>query len=124
MPRSRSLVQAKRSTHVTLNNNSGQLLSRNGASLDWGIRSDNQLPTFNIMPGQSGSWQSESEGFMTGTEGEVSYLVAGAGNVVVHWNNPYYGSNSYSCTAPANYTCSRTGGSGDNATVAFTLSKS
>lgn len=38
---------------------------------------------------------------MTGTEGEVQYLPAGAGNVTVHWNNPYAGSNSYSCTAPA-----------------------
>ncbi|MFJ8471138.1 aegerolysin family protein [Kitasatospora sp. NPDC094011] len=98
------------------------MLGRTYDRLNWGIWSDNQLPRGNIPPGRSGSWQSESDGFMTGTEGEVQYLLAGAGNVTVHWNNPYTGSNSYSCTAPAHYTCSRTGGGGDNATVAFTVS--
>ncbi|MFF4590873.1 Crystal protein ET79 [Streptomyces sp. NPDC001388] len=115
-------VQAARSTYVTLNNNTGGLLGRSYDRLDGGIWTDNRLPPGNIPPGRSGSWQSESDGFMTGTEGEVQYLLAGAGYVTVHWNNPYVGSNSYSCTVPAHYTCSRTGGGGDNATVAFTVS--
>ncbi|QRV32440.1 Crystal protein ET79 (plasmid) [Streptomyces californicus] len=115
-------AQAARSTHVTLNNNSGALLSRTDARLSWGIWSDNQLPAVNINPGNRSSWQSESDGFMTGTQGSVTYVVSTGGHVTVKWNNPYAGSNKYECIAPANRTCSYSGGSGDNATVSFTLS--
>ncbi|MEU4154525.1 hypothetical protein [Streptomyces sp. NPDC026659] len=34
-----------------------------------GIWSENALPPSLINPSDSGSWQSESDGFMTGTEG-------------------------------------------------------
>ncbi|MFJ7593162.1 Crystal protein ET79 [Streptomyces sp. NPDC097617] len=115
-------IQAARSTQVTLNNSTGGLLARTDSGLSHGIWSDNQLPPVNIMPGQRGTWQSESDGFLTGTQGYATYQVQGGGHVTVQWNNPYSGSNSYSCTAPAGRTCTRTGGSGNNAAVAFTLS--
>ncbi|RGD58263.1 Crystal protein ET79 [Kitasatospora xanthocidica] len=120
-----SLTSASRSTSINLTNNSGKLLTRSGASLQWGIWSDNMMPPSMVQPGVTAKWASESEGVMTGTEGEVSFNVAGEQNQVkVHWNNPYWGSNGYSCDAPAGYKCTWQGGSGDNAAVSFTLSKS
>ncbi|MFD5921354.1 Crystal protein ET79 [Kitasatospora sp. NPDC058201] len=116
-------LQAARSTHVTLGNNTGHQLTRTYDSLSRGIWSTNQLPPGDIPAWHSGSWQSESDGFLTGTEGEVQYNLAGVGAVTVHWNNPYAGSNSYSCTVPVYYSCVRSGGSGNNAAVGFTVSR-
>ncbi len=45
--------------------------------------------------------------------------VTAAGNVRVTWNNPYIGSNGYSCRVPAGFICNRLGGSGNNASVTF-----
>ncbi|MEU0381938.1 aegerolysin family protein [Streptomyces cyaneofuscatus] len=117
-------ANAARSTNVTLTNVSGRLLTRSTSQLHWGIWSTNMLPPSIIQSGVSGNWQSESDGFMTGTEGEVSFNVSGETNKVkVYWNNPYSGSNRYSCTAPSGFDCTHQGGSGNNATVAFTLTK-
>jgi hypothetical protein len=117
-------VNAARSTYVSLTNASGSLLTRTNAQLHWGIWSTNMLPPSIVQPGVTGKWMSESDGFMTGTEGEVTFSLVGASNPVkVHWNNPYWGSNSYSCSAPDGYTCTWQGGGGNNATVSFTLSK-
>jgi len=54
--------------------------------------------------GDSASWASESNGFMTGTEGNVFYRVAdgqGGNNLELKlsWDNPFIGSNSYTYTA-------------------------
>lgn len=117
-------AQAARSTRVTFNNHSGKGLLRKNAALQWGIWSGNQFPGEDLGPGTSTSWQSESDGFMTGTEGTVTYDMVGVGPVRVHWNNPYWGSNSYSCSAPGGYQCSWTGGSGNNTEVNFTDRKS
>ncbi|MEU3563012.1 aegerolysin family protein [Kitasatospora sp. NPDC006786] len=120
-----SLLSAARSTSVNLTNNSGKLLTRSGASLQWGIWSDGGMPPSMVQSGITAKWASESDGFMTGTEGDVTFDVLGEQNKVkVHWNNPYTGSNSYSCEAPAGYKCTWQGGGGDNAAVSFTLSKS
>ncbi|MFD0402295.1 aegerolysin family protein [Kitasatospora sp. NPDC127121] len=118
-------VTAARSTSINLTNNSGKLLVRSGSSLRWGIWSDNMLPPSMVQPGVTAKWASESDGFMTGTEGEVTFDVSGESNKVrVYWNNPYTGSNGYSCSAPSGYKCTWQGGSGDNAAISFNLSKS
>ncbi|MCP9956601.1 aegerolysin family protein [Streptomyces sudanensis] len=115
---------AARSTTVSLTNNSGTLLTRAGSNLHWGVWSDGLLPPSMVQPGVTAKWGSESEGLMTGTEGEVTFDVAGSSNRLrVYWNNPYWGSNSYSCSAPAGYKCTQQGGTGDNAAVSFTLSR-
>ena len=90
-----------------------------------------------IGPGAQVVWGSESDGFLTGTEGKVRYLpgpadtdnigipvpLADSDAVIVHWDNPYVGSNSYNASAPAPYQVNQESGtgSGDNATVRFDL---
>ncbi|MFI6108153.1 Crystal protein ET79 [Streptomyces sp. NPDC051310] len=116
-------AQAARSTHVTFNNHTERLMVRTDARLYWGVWSTNQYPPESIPPGNTRAWQSESEGFATGTEGEAAYVLEGVGSVKVKWNNPYVGSNSYNCSAPAGFQCRLSGGGGDNADPVFTLSR-
>ncbi|MFE2146947.1 hypothetical protein ACFXA3_35375 [Streptomyces sp. NPDC059456] len=107
---------AARSTHVTLVNLTGRVWPFEQASLRHGIWSS-RLPEF-IGPSAAGEWASESNGVMTGTEGQATYAT-GDGPVEVRWNNPYVGSNTYDCRVPSGYACRRSGGSGDNASVVF-----
>ena len=114
-----------RSTTVKLQNTTDFTLTLINAELDHGIWSQNQYPPRTIGPKSEGSWMSESDGFMTGTEGSVTYQLSDSkGNVYIEWDNPYIGSNSYKHTAPAGFEISQSGGSGDNAVVTFTLSTS
>jgi len=114
---------ASRSTNVTLINNTDLTLILTQATLSHGVWSDGLYPPEKIAPHSKGNWQSESDGFMTGTEGTVTYTVEnGTGNVVIHWDNPYAGGNGYSSSAPNGYEISQSGGSGNNAVVTFTLS--
>lgn len=93
-------------------------------------------PPSTVEPGQDVSWQSESAGFMTGTEGYVRYYpvdattdsvgipspAPDAATVYLYWDNPWAGSNSYNQSAPALYAVNRAGdGSGDNASISFSL---
>lgn len=110
---------AARSTQVTLGNYTGHGLTKTWEKLDHGCWTKDMLPPDYIPNGRVPSWASESCGFATGTEGRAVYAIAGGGEISLHWNNPYVGSNSYSCFVPDGYTCSRTGGSGDNAQVRF-----
>ncbi|MFH8409250.1 Crystal protein ET79 [Streptomyces sp. NPDC018019] len=114
-------VTPVRSTQVKVVNETGTLLVRSGAGLSHGIWSGNNLPPSLIKPGERASWKSESEGFATGTEGWVEYLMSGGSKVILRWNNPFAGSNSYSCEAPPGHSCARSGGGGNNATVVFTI---
>jgi hypothetical protein len=70
----------------------------------------------------SASWEAESSGVATGTEGYVDFnleLGPGAtGTVHVYFDNPFIGSNSYDQSAPAAYAVERKGdGSGDDSTA-------
>ncbi|MEE1826312.1 Crystal protein ET79 [Streptomyces sp. BE20] len=124
-PAAESRLAAARSTTVNLTNNSGTLLTRDGSSLSGGIWSDGTLPPSLVQPGVTARWASESDGFMTGTGGEVSFHLGGTSEKLkVSWNNPYVGSNGYSCSAPYGYKCTWQGGGGNNASVSFTLSRS
>jgi hypothetical protein len=114
---------ADRSTQVTLNNRTPLNLSRTYANLDHGIWTNNVLPPENIPPQEPSSWEAESDGFMTGVQGTVTYKLEGVGDVVITWDNPFQGSNSYTKSAPTGYEISLEGGSGDNAQVTFTLVK-
>ncbi len=114
---------AARSTNVTLQNNTTLTLTRTNANLSHGIWSQNLYPPQTIDSNSKGNWQSESDGFMTGTEGTVTYqFLNAAGSVTINWDNPYAGSNSYSHSVPKGYILEQTGGSGNNAVVTFTLS--
>ena len=122
---------AARSTNVTLLNRAGRFnLFKLKQELDHGEWTT-EPPA---IIGNLGSWESESDGFATGTEGRVTYQIqTDEGEVIgqlrLHWDNPFVGSNSYdesvtpqatSATTPG-FSVVHTGGGGDNASVTFTL---
>jgi hypothetical protein len=83
-----------------------------------------RMPPSSIAPGSFGKWESESGGFMTGTEGVLSYNIQGIDEKLqLHWNNPYAGSNWYGYSHPPGFKVEKNGGNGDNATVTFILTE-
>ena len=115
---------AARSTTVNLTNNADVALVRNSGSLSHG-EWDTE-PPLRVEVGQSVSWESESDGVATGTEGEVFYDIETApgqtgGQAHFHWDNPFIGSNSYDESTPDGYKADRSGGSGNDATVDWTF---
>ena len=108
-------VKAARSVKIEVQNDTGRTLNKVSESLAHGTWRD--TPPNSI--GGAGSWESESDGVATGTEGTASYNIDGGGTVVFYWNNPYIGSNDYRIDCSSGYTGRREGGSGDNATVKF-----
>lgn len=113
---------AARSTQVTLNNTTSIELVRNHVNLDHGEWTNSELPPETIKPRSQGAWQSESNGSTTGTEGTVAYDFVGGGQLQIHWDNPFSGSNSYSTNQPDGYQLSHDDdGKGDNASTTFTL---
>jgi len=104
--------------------------------IDWGVSSGVFAidPPVDIAPGDELTWLSESDGFLTGTEGYVTYWPRFFGDdggipspapadEVIHvwWNNPYVGSNEYRSSAPGPFSLGHQGGDGNNAVVRFTL---
>ncbi|MFF2349778.1 aegerolysin family protein [Kitasatospora sp. NPDC058115] len=118
---------AARSTTVRLSNWTGCTLTRESWELSHGIWSHE--PPERIADQQRGSWSSESNGFATGTEGFAQFYAENCANpaldgrlVRVHWNNPYVGSNSYDWAgSDLKFHVSKAGGSGNNATVDFSV---
>ncbi|MER7704665.1 aegerolysin family protein [Kitasatospora sp. NPDC097605] len=118
---------AARSTTVRLSNWTGCTLTRESWELSHGIWSHE--PPERIADQQRGSWSSESNGFATGTEGFAQFFAENCANPVlngrlvrVHWNNPYVGSNSYDAAgSDLKFHVSKAGGSGNNATVDFSV---
>jgi hypothetical protein len=113
-----------RSVVAYLQNQTKSEFTRKSESLAHGVWVTH--PPAKIAPSNKGKWQSDSDGFMTGTEGSCIYTFQDGRTITckVHWNNPYTGSNSYSIDvdSPA-YQGSYTGGSGENATVYFSVAK-
>ncbi|TFL07191.1 hypothetical protein BDV98DRAFT_557421 [Pterulicium gracile] len=118
---------ASRSVLVKFTNSSVAFLGRTSWKLDHGIWTDDSLPPENIaMGGVTVSWESESDGFMTGTEGSVVYTFPdGQTTITIYWDNPWATGNVYSVTLSgplsSQYSGTYTGGSDDNATVEVTL---
>ncbi|MEU4120194.1 hypothetical protein AB0F71_37555 [Kitasatospora sp. NPDC028055] len=124
---------AARSTHVTLHNFAGVLnLRLTATEIGPGV--------FTTQPpqliGDRGEWESESDGFLTGTEGRVTYQIEDVdgvrqGEMSFHWDNPFTGANSYeeSVTPAATgatsggFSVVHLGGSGNNTTVEVQLLK-
>lgn len=114
--------EAARSTVVSFVNYTNAQLVRKSWTMNHGEWTANRLPPETI-PGQTRrEWGSESAGLATGTEASVVYS-SSSGDITVYWDNPFIGSNSYSCSAPSSYICRRTDGTGggNNAWVEFTL---
>lgn len=111
-------IQAARSTRVTVVNKTTVEWTRVDAVLSHGTWTSQ--PPQTLAANASGTWQSESNGFLTGTEGWVVYGTE-VGQVEIYWNNPFSGSNNYKCRTPpsSGYSCRVTGGSGNNASATF-----
>ncbi|WP_036254404.1 hypothetical protein [Methylobacter sp. BBA5.1] len=78
---------------------------------DHGQFTDPWYPPAVIAPGSIGQWRSESDGFMTGTEGNVRYSTsvpdADGGHtefIEVHWDNPFIGQNNASISVVEDFT--------------------
>jgi hypothetical protein len=108
---------AARSTHVIIQNETGQTMSYVRGRVAHGRVTSN--PPSQIAPGGTGELQAVSSGFMTGTAGYVVYRLDGVGGEArFGWSNPFYGSNSATASAPAGFSASYIGNRG-NRTLAF-----
>ncbi|MFJ5231429.1 hypothetical protein ACIQBJ_16210 [Kitasatospora sp. NPDC088391] len=120
---------AARSTFVQVNNWTQCEMDFVTADLSSGIWTGIDWPPLTITNSTWGVWQSESNGFMTGTEGTATYQLKKCVNpannykwVKFHWDNPFRGSNSYDNNGTsAGVNITRSGGSGDNAVVTFVV---
>ncbi len=68
----------------------------------------------------TGNFGSESDGFMTGTEGQATYT-SSSGDFVIYWDNPYVGSDETSVQTPPGFTSTKEDSKGDNATLKVVL---
>lgn len=67
--------------------------------LDHGIWSPTGPMPARIAPGATARWGSESNGFMTGTEGTAIYKVGSTGaRLTIYWDNPFIGDNEFKQT--------------------------
>ncbi|WP_071767997.1 hypothetical protein [Burkholderia ubonensis] len=129
---------ASRSTTVILENKTDfQLtLDSDNVYLDHGEWTKGMNPPATIVGQCQGAWENESDGLLTGDQGHVRYTItdgetdSGGQNknwVQINWDNPYGGDNSYdqSVSDKSKYTITRNSntGSGNNATVKFSLTK-
>jgi Bacterial tandem repeat domain 1 len=122
---------AARSVRVTFQNKAGRFnLRRTAMTLDHGEWTT-EPP---LLMGDRGEWASESAGFATGTEGRVTYQIEDdvgnrVGELGLHWDNPFVGSNSYDesvaprATSPIDqgFSVVHVGGGGNDANVTFML---
>ena len=121
-------VSANRTVTASVVNQSGVNLSCTSADMnygEWGVMAPDTIGV-----GATGTFKALSNG--SDTEGEVSYRlgsgtiggVQGA-SVVIKWNNPLIGYNSYSCRANAGFRCTVGGQqSGNDSAPTFTVSPS
>lgn len=116
---------ATRSTRITLVNDTDEDLTLTSSSLDHGEWSDGFESPVNIGPHAAAVFQSESAGFMTGTEGTVTYAIGGDGDeITVHWDNPFAGSNTHWESLSHGFELTRTGHDDANAELELTLQPS
>ena len=113
-----------RSFYITLRNLTSLDLNRKDLGLEHGEWGDGgkDVPPEYIPAGGVSRWGSESDGFMTGTEGFVAYN-SSAGQVVFNWDDPYVGSNGFTVQVPAGYGKTISDYHGNNADVSVVIYK-
>ncbi|MGW4426455.1 hypothetical protein [Streptosporangium sp. NPDC004631] len=117
---------APRSVDITWHNNTDCRLVQVTKVVDygrWAIDPAGEIPAYG-----TDHFRTESDGWTTGTEGTVVWRAADCSvsgqTVRFHWDNPYYGGNSYDFGGSSGgFNHSYTGGSGDNAGVGVDVSK-
>jgi hypothetical protein len=111
---------AARSVRVIIKNDTTHTLTFVSGKADHGIVT--QKPPAHIPPAAVGELFAESNGFMTGTEGRVTYRLEGVnGNAVFHWDNPFSGSNSADGSAPPGFKIEQVGDKGNRTLVFFSI---
>lgn len=98
---------AARTVHCFFKNLTDQTLSRESEHLEHGIYTEPTFPPQTIAPGAVGEWRSESDGFMTGTEGRARYRIASEGGtefIDLWWDNPFIGGNKSSIVIVQDFT--------------------
>jgi hypothetical protein len=89
---------SSRTVTIDVVNRTSKTLACGQAVLDSGEWAS--YPPDTLTAGATARWRTQSNGMATGTEGRATFVLDGSASFTVHWNNPYWGSNSYSCTAP------------------------
>jgi hypothetical protein len=121
------MKMAARSTIVKVVNRSSYklFLVQSSLQLQHGIW--DSYPPQKIAAEGTGSWETESDGFMTGDEGQCAYQFIDEGGesiskITITWDDPFVGSNQYSISSDsASVKVSYSGGGGNNATVTYTI---
>ena len=121
------MASAARSVSVTFRNQTTHPLELTYSQVMSGVWTLH--PKMYVSPGEEIYFGTASNGFMTGTSGNVSYIFDDstaywAKYFVIYWNNPFVGSNSYKVNLfgiDGMFHIVRSGGSGNNAQVTFTL---
>jgi hypothetical protein len=110
---------AARSTAIALHNETEFDLINPEIELPHGQWTDPWQPPSRISAHSIGEFRSESDGFLTGTEGSVRYHFdhGGAATVYVHWDNPFDGVNSYHQFTDNGFEVYHTGGDGNDARI-------
>jgi hypothetical protein len=130
--------RALRSVNAVFRNETGQPLTCGEAVLDSGVWAS--LPANSVAVGATMKFRTESNVATIdskrlkiasgGPEGAVTYAIGATGySVAIRWDNPLVGSNSYGCVflrggvpvKDAPYSCSRSGGSGNDSNPTFTV---
>lgn len=113
---------AARSVVITFDNQTSQNLTLNAQGLSHGIWAT--PPPSSIGPNSSATFEADSNGFLTGVQGNVTYQSTGSQPVNLVFDNPFAGSSSYSGDTAVEYTLSTSVNGGNNATVTYTLNLS
>jgi hypothetical protein len=111
---------------VRLRNTTPHDLTFVHAELEHGKWSGPDYPSYTppgtVYAGTTWSWESQSDGIATGTQGRAVYAVAGtAATIEIRWDNPYIGHNSYKGIGPQPYLIRYSGGDHHNASIDFTV---
>jgi hypothetical protein len=112
---------SSRSVVIVVVNNTTSPLGCSTAVLDGGEWAS--YPPDATSVGASGRWRTQSNGFAAGTEGRATLAIgSNSSTVTINWNNPYWGSNAYSCDATGGYRCTWSGGDGNDSTITVIVS--
>lgn len=115
-------INPDRAVVVWLMNNTDRELTWSDSGVDHGERSQPAPDT--IAPRQWGKWALQSCGFQTGCEGWITWVFNDGTKIELGYNNPYYGSNSYSYSVGSPlYSISREEGDGNVTFVRFILNQ-
>ena len=111
---------AARSDRIIIKNDTDRTMIFVSGKAQHGIVTTN--PPSSIAAAGVGVMFAESSGIATGTEGTVTYRLDGVpGEVSIHWDNPFAGSNSANGSAPAGFKVEQIGDAGNRTLIFFSV---